>query len=172
MKFIKNLNRNLFAIILLSSIMVIGCKKEEEEVSNCSFTSLGSQMTLNGTSSNLSIAQYLANSGFDNDIMHTFQLGLIDNNCSGLTSVSFTIDVAETKPLGGTYPIKDFSAANLGDATGNYSKSILNPVSQTLEELKSGTIKITKNGTNNFTFDINATTITGVAVKLTGTRQF
>ncbi len=87
------------------------------------------------------------------------------------TSLSFNISVPKGDAIGGTYII-GISNSGVGNASGSFAESKLNSASQSLKELKSGTIEVTKNGTNNFTFDLNAKTINGIIVKMAGTRRF
>ncbi len=168
MKFFKKFKHNFFLFILLASI--VSCMKDEATI--CIITPGSTNLIINGKSSNVQSAQYDTSNGKNNDIIHAFQIEVTDIKCTTSTSLSFKISVAKGETIGGTYSIKSISNSVVGDATGSFAESKLNSAPQTLKELKSGTIEVTKNGNNNFTLDLNAKTINGIIVKMAGTRQF
>ncbi|MBP6398221.1 MAG: hypothetical protein KBF35_09650 [Saprospiraceae bacterium] len=153
------------------ALMVSSCSKDEEKDSCTNFTTSDKELTVNGKTELLSVAQQLVSSGFEGNI-YQMQIATVSSDCNELHTIELNIEIPTTSKLNGTYKIVDFFDSGLGDAYGAYANQKISPVSQTLEELSSGTLKVTDKGSKLYTFDINAKTISGSTVTLKGDVQF
>lgn len=157
--------KNLFGMLLLVSIVFCGCKKEETADACATFTTIGTA-TVDGSDENLVAAQLLVSQG-----SYAFQLAAITDDCLSQKSINITIEKA-TGSIAGTYAIKDFFDVNNNEASGSYISQKFNPVSQSLEELTSGTVIITEHGTKDYTIDISAKTALTPSVKFKARHKF
>lgn len=151
----------------LVSLSIVSCGKDDDKAETCdAFPSIGGTISINGTTQNLSIAQYIAASN-----SYTFQLGGVTPDCTGQTVISLDIALSFGKTLGGTYPIKpDFPDEN--EFSASLIKQRINPVSQSFEEIISGTVKIVNNGSNDYDINVNGKTIGGEDVKVSVRHKF
>ncbi|MBC7884073.1 MAG: hypothetical protein H7X99_01260 [Saprospiraceae bacterium] len=167
MKYFLTVRKSIyvFAMFLfaITSFTTISCSKDDDKVDECTnFPALDGTITVNSSVQKLSVAQYIASSsggGFDDT--YSFQLAGVSNDCLEQTSVIMFINVTAGAKLGGTYPIKSFFNAEVNDASATLIKQKISPVSQSSQDIESGTIKITNHGTNDFTIDMTGKTITG-----------
>jgi hypothetical protein len=158
--------KNIFPFLAILLLTFTSCKKEDETPDGCAgFTSLGTA-TVNGSDENLVVAQFLASGG-----MYTFQLASISSDCSAQKSINVTID-KPTGTIAGTYPISEFFDADQNEAYGSFITQKFNPISQTLEDLVSGTVVITEHATKEYTIDITAKTSVTPSVKFKARHKF
>ena len=153
------------------AIFISSCSKDEEKDSCTNFTTSDKELTVNGNTELISVAQQLISAGFEGNI-YQMQIATVSSDCNELHTINLNIEIPTASKLNGTYKIVDFFDAGLGDAFGAYAIQKISPVSQSLEELSSGTVKITDKGSKLYTFDINAKTIGGSTVSFKGDVQF
>ena len=166
---------NFILFLLLGLSVISGCKKDDdkETTTECdSFTTIDGKVTVNGVENQLSIAQLLVNADEDFGDTYTFQIAGISSDCNELSSVFLNVTIASGNKLNGTYPIRDFFSADTGEAYGDYTKQKISPLSQSAENLVSGTFKVTQNGTKDYTLVIDAKTATGENIKMNLSHKF
>lgn len=157
----------VFAMFSFVSFSMISCGKDDNKKESCTaFPSLGGTISINGADQDLSIAQYLAASN-----SYGFQLAGVSPDCLGQTIVSLNTFLSPGATLGGTYAIKpDFPDDNEFSAT--ITKQRISPVSQSLEELVSGSVTIVNNGANDFNINLTGKTVGGEDVKVSVRHKF
>lgn len=163
----------LFALLLLTGLVLTSCNKDDdtEESEGCaSLTTLNGNITFNGESSNLIIAQLLV-SDFAGSTTYVFQIGAT-TDCEVVTTSNITVAVETGTSVTGTYDIIDFFDADDGDAYGSIFTQNLLTLSQSSSDIASGTVSVTDNSNNNFTLDISAMPISGASVEMELTHQF
>lgn len=165
---------NLVLFMLLGLSVISGCKKDDDKVTNeCdSFTTIDGKITVNGVENQLSIAQLLVSADEDFGDTYSFQIAGVSSDCNELTSVFITATVASGSKLNGTYPIREFFSADQGEAYGSYTKQKISPLSQSAEDLVSGTFKVTENGTKDYTLVIDVKSVTGESIKMNLSHKF
>jgi hypothetical protein len=168
--------KNLFSLLLLSMTLICfsSCKDDEDDKSSdCSgLLESGGDMEIDGETLNLSIAQLLITSGLDGDI-YLFQVGGISSDCNNVKTISFSIEIPTDTDLEGTYEIKDFFDAELNDATAvNFIDQTISPINQSLVEVKSGTIEITKHADREFSVNLDGDFVGGGSVSINFRRAF
>jgi hypothetical protein len=168
--------RNIFQGILFSACILLltsNCKKDDNTKKGCTnFPSSGKEISFNGANAPISIAQLAAQTGGGSEDTYVMQLGVITEDCNKLTTISLNFEVRSGASLAGTFPIKDFFAQRVGEASGDLAEQKISPTSQTSLELVSGTAIITNKGNNLFNLNINAKPVGGNAVTLKGDVQF
>ncbi len=172
MKFLTQLS---FALILCSFFIMTSCGDgdDKDPVACTGITTLDGTVKINGDTHTLTIAQLLVNAGgavFGDT--YAFQIAGVNSDCTEVLSVFLTFTVPSGATLGGTYDIKDFFSASDDDATGSFITQILDPISQSSEDLTGGDVKVTKGQGNEYTLDMNATTVTGNVIGLEFTHTF
>ena len=168
--------KNLLNLLILSMTLICftSCGDDEDEgSSDCAgLLESGGDMNIDGETLNLSIAQLLITSGLDGDI-YLFQVGGISSDCNNVKTLSFSIEIPTDTELGGTYEIKDFFDAGLNDASGvNFIDQTISPLSQSLVEVKTGTIEITKHADREFSIDMAGDFVGGGSVSIDFRRAF
>lgn len=107
-------------------------------------------MSFNGQALQTSIAQLIISSNSGVDSYFANITGFSDD-CNMTTTISFNVDIPANSDLNGTYEVKDFFNAGINDVTGMViAESDLNSTSQSLIEVKSGTIMINKIGASEY----------------------
>ena len=167
------LSKLLFIIFSFSMAISLlsGCKKDESPDDCENFVSLGGEVTINGAKNSLAAAQLIINSSFDGSI-YGLQVGGFTSDCNVLQTFSLFVPVAEGSKLNGTYTIAGFANAEETDAFGSYSEQKISPTSQFLEDIDSGSLKVTDKGSKLYSIDLTAKTISGENVSLKGEVQF
>lgn len=165
---------NFIFFLLLGLSVLSGCKKDDDkENTECdSFASIDGKVTVNGVENQLSIAQLLVSADEDFGDSYSFQIAGFSNDCNELTSVYLNVLIASGSKLNGTYPIRDFFSADKGEAYGSYTKQKISPLSQSSEDLVSGTFKVTENGTKDYTLVIDVKSATGENIKMNLSHKF
>jgi hypothetical protein len=157
-----------FLSLILLSFLFLGfnssCSKDDDKADACSsFTVIPGEITVNGVKQKLSVAQFIAVDQF-----YSFLLTSISDDCNETKTIDISIDTAIK--LGGTYQIG--SSSSSASATGSLISQTISPISQSLVEFKSGTVKVTELGVKKYTIDVDAVDVTGGKTKLSITHQF
>ena len=100
------------------ALMVSSCSKDEEKDSCTNFTTSDKELTVNGKTELLSVAQQLVSSGFEGNI-YQMQIATVSSDCNELHTIELNIEIPTTSKLNGTYKIVDFFDSGLGDAYGH-----------------------------------------------------
>jgi len=178
MTYFRSLNfRTLIPVLILScfSLLIISaCGDDEDPIDEAcaNITTLDGEVDLDGSTLKLTVAQLLISGGAGFGDNYLFQITGISDNCSETKSVSFTVTVPSGASIEGSYNITDFFSAGDGDVYGSYTSQILDPISQTLVDLESGSMTIQESGTKLFTIDLSATLVGGGDVEMNITHQF
>ncbi|MBL0260981.1 MAG: hypothetical protein IPQ10_07930 [Saprospiraceae bacterium] len=162
----------LSGLVLLISI-TLSCSKDNDSSQACSnFPVLSQSITLNGTSTKLSIAQLILTSEAGED-EYNMSISTVSSDCNKQTTFSLNIVIPSGTKLNGTYPIYDYVSADIQEFSGNYLTQVISPTSQNIVELDSGTIKVVDKGSKLYNFDLSAVLAgTGERVTLKGDVQF
>lgn len=167
--------KKLLSLLFLSMTLICfsSCKDDDESSSDCmGLLESGGEMKIDGVTFNLSIAQLLVTTGFDGDV-YLFQVGGISSDCNNVKTLSFSIEIPTDTELDGTYEIKSFFDAELNDATSvNFIDQTISPLSQSLVEVKSGTIEITTHADREFSIDMAGDFVGGGSVTIDFRRKF
>ena len=167
--------KKLLSLLLLASTLcfMASCGDDEEESSDCAgLLSTGGTIDIDGETLNLNLAQLLISSGFDGDI-YSFQIGGLSSDCNNIKSLSFSIEITTDSDLNGSYTIKDFFDAGLNDAYGvTIADQTVTPLSQSLTEIKSGTLEITKHAARDYTIDMSGSLVGGGTVEVSFRNKF
>jgi len=167
---LKPLLSRAFLLLVLSTLVLSSCGDDDEPENDCTLPTIDGTVNWNNESLTLTSATLQVLDGFG-DVSYTFAIGALSSDCTTQNSVSLTVETSGD--VTGTYDITDFFDAGAGDAFGVVTNQQLQPLSQTQEELASGTLELTEGTENNFfTIDLDALTITGEEVKLTMSHQF
>ncbi|MBK7010664.1 MAG: hypothetical protein IPH36_19560 [Saprospiraceae bacterium] len=89
------------------AIMVSSCSKDEEKDSCTNFTTSDKELTVNGNSELISVAQQLISAGFDGNI-YQMQIATVSSDCNELHTINLNIEIPAASKLNGTYKIVDF----------------------------------------------------------------
>lgn len=163
----------IFSLSMATSLFT-GCKKDDDKTDECdNFVSLGGEATINGAKNSISVAQLLITSGggFGDDV-YGLQVGGFTSDCNVLQTFSLFINIPAGGKLNGTYSIVDFFDADTNDAHGSYTEQKISPISQSLEDLVSGSFKVTDKGSKLYSIDLTGKTVSGEDVSLKGDVQF
>ncbi len=162
----------LLVLSVFFSVLFTSCGDDEDsELEECAALNIISgDLTLNGSTANLAIAQLLVSSAFG-DTNYQFQIGGT-TDCEELRTVSFLISRPDGAAIDGTYEFRDFFDAGDDDATGSVAVQNITSLTQSLADIDSGSVTITENNESNFTLDINAVPLQGAAVEMQITHQF
>jgi len=161
--------------VLCSFCLVTSCGGDEdpEPVGCPGVTTLDGGVKINGENRGLTVAQLLVTAGgavFGDSYL--FQIAGISSDCNEISSVSLNLSVDSGTSIDGTREIKTFFDANDGDVTGSFTSQIVEPLSQNLQDLVSGTVTFTSGADNTYTIDLSATTVTGDDIDLEITHTF
>lgn len=170
--YLSRLHSLLFVLLFgLLAISTTGCGGDDDDDAGCeAFPSLGGEITVDGESLDLTVAQRLVTNAFDDTYL--FQLTGVSDDCNSTKSVNFTIMVATGASLTGTYDITDFFNAGTGSAYGSFSETTVTPLSQSLTDFSSGTLSVTDNGDRSYDFDLQADLVGGGSVSMSLSHQF
>lgn len=162
----------LLVISVFFCFLFTSCGDDDEaELEECTaLTIISGDLTLNGSSANLAIAQLLVTSAFG-DTNYQFQIGGT-TDCEELRTVSIVLSRPDGAAIDGTYEFRDFFDAGDDDATGSVGVQNITSLTQSLSDIASGSVTITENSESNFTLDINAVPTQGAAVEMQITHQF
>jgi hypothetical protein len=159
----------LYAMTLLlvvgATTFSTGCKKKDDKKSCPGFSTLSGSAEVNGEDALLVIAQSLINSSGSFDT-YLVQLMAIEDDCNTTHTISFNIDIPVGTSLDGVYEFKSFFTANTGDAVGDYTVQILDPISQSAKGINSGSLTVDNKGGGNYDFDINGNLAGGGTVQM------
>lgn len=167
----------VFIIFSLSMVATLftGCKKDEEnKIVECdNYVSLGSTATINGIKNSLYLAKLLisAESGGDLDL-GTMSIGGFTSDCNENKHFTLYIYISPGAKLNGTYNIDSFADIEINEAFGYYSENKITPLSQSLEDFSSGSVKITDKGSKLYSIDLIGKTVIGEEVTFKGDVQF
>ena len=173
------MNRNFYSFALVSIGMLFclanfSCKDDDDPepmATECQgFVQVG-EATVDGQIHGLTVSQLIVTSGFSGDD-YVFQFSAINSSCEVLESMNISIEIEKDADLDGTYPILDFFDADLNEAYGNVITQTFNPPGQTLMEMSSGTMEVTKLGVNNYTVKVSAGLVGGGQRSWEVTHQF
>lgn len=159
-------------IVMVLLIGLTSCGDDEKEKNGCTgIPTIEGTAEFNGETGDLSIAQLLISSNFNQDD-YLFQVTSISDDCSNTKTMTFYVGIPENTTIGGTYEIKDFFDAGVNDAHGSYTVQNLVNLSQSLLEMESGSVHIVKEGTSKYSIDVDAILIGGEQVSMKVTTEF
>lgn len=113
-------------------------------------------MDINGEKHNFSIAQLVKSEGLFGD-HYLFRVSGIPSDCNIIKTISFTSEIPVGSELNGTYDIGSiFFPLAINEVQNVTLKTVtVNPITQTLTEVISGTIELTKHDTRDYTVVVN-----------------
>ncbi len=161
-----------FILIIFSLCLVTSCGGEDEP-EPCQIFPLDGEAEINGDPHTLTLAQLVVNAGgavFGDT--YIFQFGGANPSCTEIRSINISVSIPAGSDLNGTHEIKDFFSADDGDAYGSFITQVIDPITQSAEDLISGTVQFTKNGPTDYTIDLSAETVTGQSVDVEMTYDF
>jgi len=166
----------LFPYLFLFSALLFmsSCGDEDPVEETCDAVStIDGSVKINGENHGLTVAQLLVSAGgatFGDT--YQFLISAVNGDCTEVRSVNFSLSLDSGTDLNGSYDIKDFFSAGDEDAYGSFSVQILDPISQSAEDLVSGSVSFVKNGNKAYEIDLEATTVTGEDVSLEMNHEF
>ncbi|MBP6185029.1 MAG: hypothetical protein KA479_08795 [Saprospiraceae bacterium] len=155
----------MMVILLGATLLSTGCKKKDSDKGCSGFPTVSGDVQVNGEDQILIAAQSIINAfgGQDN---YLIQLTAIEDDCNTTHTISFNIDIPTGSTLNGVYPFKDFFDADSGEASGDYTVQVLEPLSQSAKSITSGSLSVENKGGGNYVFDMNANLAGGGNVKM------
>lgn len=169
----KNL-LNLFLLLGLISLCVsCGDDEEEEQMSDCAgVLNNGGELEIDGEDFNLTVAQLLITEGFEGD-NYLFQIAGLSDDCSELTSLSFSAEITTNSDFDGTYDIVGFFDAGLNDVTTvNVTNTNVTSQQQSLIEVTSGTMTVSKLADREYEVEMTGTLAGGGSVDVSFESEF
>lgn len=167
--------KSLLNLLFIASVfcLLTSCGGDGETPTCSNVSTLDGSVKIDGTTHALTIAQLLISAGgatFGDT--YTFQIGGVDPDCAEVRAVNINVSVPSGESIDGTRDIKDFFDVADGDVYGTLTKQQLDPLSQSLEDLVSGTVTFTTSADNTYTIDLSATTVSGEDIDLEVTHMF
>ena len=159
----------MLIVIFSIAFFSFHCSKDEKKCTN--FALNGQSVTVNGSSLSTSICQLIISNAGDEDSYY-MAISYISDDCNKMTTMSLSFDLPAGQKLNGTYPLKDFFNSNLGEGYGSVTEQVINPVSQNIVDIASGSAKIIDKGSKKYNVDITANLIGGTTVTIRGDLQF
>lgn len=147
--------RNVCLLFVFTAFLASCSKKSkcENALNN------GGTMEINSESLDLITAQLVKTNLVENDVI-VVQVAGIDSDCVVAKNISFSLTQEAGKAFEGTYDIKKYIDAEVGDITSvMYTVSNATQGTSTSVSIDSGTVKVTKKGDSEYKFVISGTTV-------------